>query len=255
VVKRALEMNINKIAKRQLRDYRNINPGTCFSTDNFDLSINEAYAVQEAVVELRSQEGETVIGYKVGCTGPGTTKLFGMEGPIRGTLFDSEVHESGVELNANHFCNLAIEAEMAIKIGDDGEMNLIFPIIELHNFVFRASKKSLSELIANNGLNRGVILSNKNWHTPADAYKKTSALSLEINGSEIDSGAMWPMAGGPQSSLDWLEKHLRDRNLSVNGGDIILAGTALGLHKVKSGDRVNVKIYGEIAVQCTDTSV
>ena len=254
MVKQALEMNINEIAKRQLRDYRNINPGTCFSTDNFDLSINEAYAVQEAVVELRSQEGETVIGYKVGCTGPGTTKLFGMEGPIRGTLFDSEIHERGVELNADHFCNLAIEAEMAIKIGDDGERNLIFPIIELHNFVFRASKKSLSELIANNGLNRGVILSNKNWHTPADAYKKTSALSLEINGSEIDSGAMWPMAGGPQSSLDWLEKHLRDRNLSVNGGDIILAGTALGLHKVKSGDRVNVKIDGEIAVQCTVTS-
>ena len=64
MVKQALEMNINEIAKRQLRDYRNINPGTCFSTDNFDLSINEAYAVQEAVVELRSQEGETVIGYK-----------------------------------------------------------------------------------------------------------------------------------------------------------------------------------------------
>jgi 2-keto-4-pentenoate hydratase len=251
VVKQALEMNINKIAKRQLRDYRNINPGTCFSTDNFDLSINEAYAVQEAVVELRSQEGETVIGYKVGCTGPGTTKLFGMEGPIRGTLFDSEIHESGVELNADHFFNLAIEAEMAVKIGDDGEINLIFPIIELHNFVFRASKKSLSELIANNGLNRGIILSNKNWHTPADAYKKTSVLSLERNGSEIDSGAMWPMAGGPQSSLDWLEKHLRDRNLSVNGGDIILAGTALGLHKVKSGDQVNVKIDGKIAVQCT----
>ena len=55
MVKRALEMNINKIAKRQLRDYRNINPGTCFSTDNFDLSIDEAYALQEAVVELRSQ--------------------------------------------------------------------------------------------------------------------------------------------------------------------------------------------------------
>ena len=59
---------------------------------------------------LRLKEGETVIGYKVGCTGPGTTKLFGMQGPIRGTLFESEVHESGVELNANQFCNLAIRS-------------------------------------------------------------------------------------------------------------------------------------------------
>ena len=90
-------MDISKIAKQQLADYRKINPGTCFNEDDFSLSINEAYAVQEAVVGLRLKEGETVIGYKVGCTGPGTTKLFGMQGPIRGTLFESEVHESGVE--------------------------------------------------------------------------------------------------------------------------------------------------------------
>jgi len=49
------------------------------------------------------KEGEKVIGYKVGCTGPGTTKLFGMKGPIRGTLFQSEVYQSGVILNANNF--------------------------------------------------------------------------------------------------------------------------------------------------------
>ena len=77
--------NIQEIAHRQLQDYRNINPGTCFNDEKFSLSIREAYAVQDSVVSLRSAEGEAVIGYKVGCTGPGTTKLFGMQGPIRGT--------------------------------------------------------------------------------------------------------------------------------------------------------------------------
>ena len=42
-----------------------------------------------------------------------------MKGPIRGTLFDIEVHQSGVILNANNFLNLAIEAEMAIEIGEN----------------------------------------------------------------------------------------------------------------------------------------
>ena len=244
-------MDISKIANQQLADYRSSNPGTCFNKDDFSLSINEAYAVQEAVVGLRLEEGETVIGYKVGCTGPGTTKLFGMQGPIRGTLFESEIHECGVELSADHFYGLAIEAEMAIKIGENGTIHSIFPVIELHNFVFRAPKKSLSELIANNGLNRGVILSQENWQTSAAVYEETSILSLEINGSEIDSGVMWPMEGGPQSSLDWLEKHLREHDLKIKTADIILGGTALGLHKVQYGDHIDLKINGKIAVQCT----
>ena len=107
--------NLDDLAKKQLEDYRQVNPGTCFAEENFELSIDEAYAIQDAVVGLRLKEGEKVIGYKVGCTGPGTTKLFGMKGPIRGTLFDSEVHQSGVILNANNFLNLAIEAEMALE--------------------------------------------------------------------------------------------------------------------------------------------
>ena len=245
-----MKKNIQKIARRQLHDYRNINPGTCFSDENFNLSIREAYAVQDAVVDLRSAEGEAVIGFKVGCTGPGTTKLFGMSGPIRGTLFDKEIYETGVELNANDFCNLAVEAEMAIIIDAGANIVSVFPIIELHNFVFRAPHKTLSELIANNGLNRGIVSSAKTWRKLPGLYEKKLALSLEINGSEIDSGELWPMEGGPASSLHWLQNHLADHDLTLLQGNIILGGTALGLHKVRAGDRIDVKVDGEKAVNC-----
>ena len=78
---------ISEIANRQLTDFRNTTPGMCFSEKGFTLKISEAYAVQDALVNLRVNEGDSVIGYKVGCTGPGTIKLFGIQGPIRGTLF------------------------------------------------------------------------------------------------------------------------------------------------------------------------
>jgi len=242
--------NLDDLAKQQLEDYRQVNPGTCFAEENFELTIDEAYAIQDAVVGLRLKEGEKVIGYKVGCTGLGTTKLFGMKGPIRGTLFDSEVHQSGVILNANNFLNLAIEAEMAIKIGENDKIISVYPIIELHNFVFRAPKKSLSELIANNGLNKGIIISNKNKQTSPEAYNESSLLSLEVNGSVIDSGELWPMKGGPKSSINWLKTHLSNHDLKMTADNIILGGTALGLHKVQPGDCVEVKVDGKIAVQC-----
>ena len=229
-----MKKNIQKIARRQLHDYRNINPGTCFSDENFSLSICEAYAVQDAVADLRSAQGEGVIGFKVGCTGPGTTKLFGMNGPIRGTLFNEEIYKTGAELNANNFCNLAVEAEMAIKVDAGANITSVFPIIELHNFVFRAPQKSLSELIANNGLNRGLVTSAEIWQKPPEFYENKLSISLEINGSEIDSGELWPMEGGPVSSLHWLQNHLADHDLTILPGNIILGGTVLGLYKVRA---------------------
>ena len=118
--------------------------GTIFSDESFHITIKEAYAIEDKMVKLRLQKGETIAGYKVGCTGPGITKLFGMQGPIRGTLFNQEIHQSGAMLNLNQFDNLAIEAEMAFNTGAGGEISAVFPVIELHNFVFRAPKKSLS---------------------------------------------------------------------------------------------------------------
>ena len=149
---------LEDLAVRQLSDYQSKNPGTCFLDPNFNLDITSAYKLQDTVTKIRVQNGERVIGYKVGCTGPGTKSQFGMDGPIRGTLFASETRQNGVSLNPDEFCNLAIEGEMAIRIGENFKIEAIFPVIELHNFIFRAKNRNLSELIANNGINSGIVL-------------------------------------------------------------------------------------------------
>ena len=71
-----------------------------------------------------------------------------------------------------------------------------------------------------------------------------------MNGAEIDAGNMWPMDGGPRSSLDWLTSHLAEYGLKIASGNIVLGGTALGMHLVKPGDQIVVKIAGKEAVQC-----
>ena len=110
--------------------------------------------------------------------------------------------------------------------------------------------RSLSELIANNGLNKGIILPDQNWKGLPNIYDEKSVLSLEVNGAEIDAGNMWPMDGGPRSSLDWLTSHLAEYDLKMVSGNIVLGGTALGMHLVKSGDHIVVKIGGKTALQC-----
>ena len=60
---------IEQLAHRQLSDYQCNNPGTCFSEPGFNMTVAAAYQLQDEVTRLRVEAGESVIGYKVGCTG------------------------------------------------------------------------------------------------------------------------------------------------------------------------------------------
>ena len=241
---------MRKLALQQLRDYRNNNPGTCFDDLDFILDVNAAYELQDTVTDLRVTEGEDIIGYKVGCTGSGTTRQFGVKGPIRGTLFGSELRTNGVELDFNSFTNLAIEGEMAVKIGDNGEIISAFPIIELHNFVFRAPIKTLSELIANNGFNAGVVFPDFIWEQSNRYINQSAQLSIKINSEFIAAGDLWPLPQGPSGSVEWLENSLKNWDRTILSGNIILTGTSLGIYPVQPGDKIDVSINEETAVSC-----
>jgi hypothetical protein len=103
---------LEELADRQWRDYRARQPGTCFVDPDFALPpFGGAYELQDAVAKLRIASGDRLIGYKVGCTGPGTVQQFGMQGPIRGCLFESEIRRHGDTLNFEDFANLAIEGK------------------------------------------------------------------------------------------------------------------------------------------------
>ena len=240
-----------ELADRQWRDYRAREPGTCFADTGFVLDLPQAYDLQQAVSTLRVAAGDRVIGYKVGCTGPGTVAQFGIEGPIRGYLYESEIRHTGDELDMAAFAHLAIEGEMALRIGDDGQIAAAFPVIELHHFVFRAPCKTLAELVANNGLNAGIVLPEEAWLSSRTYLAKDALLSVRVNGSVLGSGDLWPLPGGPVASLGWLRRHLAEFTLTLVPGQIVLAGTPLDLYPVKSGDHIAVFIDDELVTQCS----
>ena len=242
---------MTELADRQWRDYCAREPGTCFADPGFVLDLSRAYELQHAVSALRVTAGDRVIGYKVGCTGPGTVTQFGMEGPIRGYLYESEVRRTGDTLDRAAFAEPAIEGEMALLIGDDGGIAAVFPVIELHHFVFRAPHKTLAELVANNGLNAGLVLPNQGWLSSRTLLAEEATLSVRLNDRVVGSGDLWPLPGGPGASLGWLRHHLAEFGLALMPGQIVIAGTPLGLYRVEAGDHIAVFIDNEPVVHCS----
>ena len=239
-----MNIALRELALRQLDDYRRRVPGTWFAENRPPLDLGAAYAVQTEVARLRSLDGDRVAGYKVGCIGPEVRRQFGMSGPIRGFLYQTEMHRSGATLAYSSYAELAIEGEMAVQIGVDGEVASAFPVIELHNYVFRAKAKTLQELIANNGLNAGILLPSVDSPILGLVDARPAALEVTINEAVIDRGPLWSMSGGPDEAVAWLRRHLATHGLALEPGQIVLTGTALGLHPVKPGDRVRVAAGG-----------
>ena len=241
---------LTELANRQLSDYKNNTPGTWFADPVFDMSIDLSYELQDSVTQLRLDEGDSVAGYKIGCIGKDIKEQFGMDGPIRGTLFSSELFSNNAVLSASAYCNLAIEAEMAFVIDEYFQIKRIFPVVELHNLIFRAPQKNLSELIGNNGINCGVVVPAKAQHRSSYELDQLVDLSLRINDSRYSTNQLWPIDGKPQGSLEWLRENLFSYNKKLEAGQLILAGTTLGLYPVRAGDQINVDLNGEEILSC-----
>jgi 2-keto-4-pentenoate hydratase len=116
---------------------------------------------------------------------------------------------------------------MALRVGDDGGIAAAFPVIELRSFVFRAPRKTLSELVANNGLNAGVVLPDDAWLSAPLYPTREATLSVRINGCLYGSSGLWPLPNGPAASLEWLQRNLACSGLRLEPDDIVLAGTPL----------------------------
>lgn len=245
--------DINSLAARQLKDYKNANPGTCFSNPEFKLDLNSAYKLQDAVTELRLKEGDVIAGYKIGCIGDTIKSQFGMDGPIRGTIFESEVFKNNHEIPAHLFCNLAVEAEMAFTVDEANNIQRVFPVIELHNLVFRGPRKTLPELIGNNGVNAGVIMPKRKFKRFEGYISSQTRISLKINDLIYSTTQPWPIKDCPEGSLAWLTKNLSSHKLSICEGNLVLAGTTLGLYPVKIGDKITVYLEEEAMVSCCVT--
>ena len=205
-----LELFANKI----LEDYDAKNPGTIFK-EKIKISNDEALLIQSNVANLRKRRGEEIIGYKIGCVSKETQKKMGFTQPASGYLWKSELNNSGATLDKKNYTNAAMEAEFGITLNRDLKPELfsfdymldsiegVYPLIEIHNLVFRGEKPHGAELLANNAIHAGVILGSE---TKLPLNIKETDLKLIYDKEIIGSwdNKTWPH--DMLSELEWLVK-------------------------------------------------
>ncbi|HKW55315.1 MAG TPA: fumarylacetoacetate hydrolase family protein [Stellaceae bacterium] len=225
-----------------------------------DASVDEAYAIQEALQALFVPERGPIVGYKIAITTPVMQKLMAIDQSIAGAIFAKMVHRSPATLRHADYGRVAVECEIAVRLGADlpardrsyarddvaAAVEACMPAIELieDHACDAYTEVGSRGLIANNAWNAGAVLGPAvtAWRT-LDLAAMSGAMA--INGAEIGRGRGGDvMNGHPFHALAWVANTVAARGRPLKRGMIVLTGSVVSTQWPKPGDTVSVSFAG-----------
>lgn len=253
-------MDIATLAQRQLADIRGLAANRTFTPPD-DCTVTNAFDIQCSAAMLRQEEGETHIGYKVGCTSPSTQRQLGITHPVFGHLFEGEQHSTGVALSASSFAGLGIEGELAVRLRAPIEpgasvdaivdaLDGVFAVIDLHHMDFLAPR-SAAALICANAIHAGVVRSGLPTRIDGSG---PSSMTIRIGDQEVSTVEGSEHLDTVLASLSWLAGELHSRGARLEPGQTVLCGTVSGLYPVVAPARITVTTdrFGDVVCDIAD---
>src|SRR3954452_452356 len=83
------------------------------SLDHSEITVEDAYAIQQAWIEIKLTEGRVIKGHKIGLTSKAMQSALGINEPDSGVLLDDMFFADGGLVPSDRFIGTRIEAELA----------------------------------------------------------------------------------------------------------------------------------------------
>ena len=220
-----------------------------------NLTVEEAYLIQEELVNLKLEQGHSIVGPKMGLTSRAKMKQMNVEEAIYGYIFDNMVVQEGSEISLADFIHPKVEAEIAFILGKDIEgpgisgaqvlaaTEYVCSALEIIDSRYENFNFTLPDVIADNASSSKVVFGNK-IRRPEDLDLDLVGTVLSINGEIKDLGAGAAVLGHPANSVAMLANMLHRKGEKLKAGQVILTGGITGAIHLSYGDHVTAKLDG-----------
>lgn len=220
-----------------------------------DISIDDAYAIQQRLMARRLGAGEKVIGKKIGVTSQAVMDMLGVFQPDFGWLTDAMVYNEGEAIPMSRLIQPKAEGEIAFVLkkalqgpgvtaadvlaATEGVM-ACFEIVDSR---IQDWKIKIADTVADNA-SCGVFVLGDKLVDVRDVDLGTCGMVLEKNGEIVATGAGAAALGHPANAVAWLANTLGARGIALQAGEVILSGSLAIMVPVKAGDSLRVTIGG-----------
>lgn len=210
-------------------------------------TLDFAYEVQDALHTILKADGlGEIAGWKVALTSETMRRITGVNEPVAGAIFSSQVHrDRDTKLSDAKHHHLTLESEVAAIIGSDatiqdgpydrhsiaGKVESLAPSFEIvDDGSADYSKLDAFTLTAQNAWNGGAVLG-----TPVTLKElKERGVDLAqmrtvcmVKGKQFGQGKAGDCMEHPLEAVAWMANLLNSRGRMLKRGDIVLTGSTI----------------------------
>jgi 2-oxo-3-hexenedioate decarboxylase len=225
-------------------------------TDDYpDLTWQEAYAIQAAILARKLARGRKLVGLKAGLTSTAKMKQMGVTSPVFGFMTDDYAVPHGGECPMQGLIHPKVEPEIAFvtKKALKGPGCHIAAVLEATDFVipgievidsrYRDFKFDLKSVVADNTSAARFVIGGQ--PTRVDQIDlRTVGIVMEKNGEPVAFGAGAAVLGHPATAIAMLANHLGELGQEIPAGTLILSGGITEAIPVAAGDHISLHVHG-----------
>lgn len=218
------------------------------------MTLEDAYAVQAALVARKKAAGRKVIGWKIGLTSRAMQQALDITTPDSGILFDDMLFADGATVPVGRFIQPRIEAEIAFLMraplaGHDVTRDdvlaataFVAPSLEiLDTRIIRRDPETgrtrrIQDTVSDNAANAGLVLGSQR-HAPQGFDLRWIGAIVKRNAVVEETGLGAGVLDDPVTGILWLVHRLADYGMAIAAGDILLSGSFIRPIEAEAGSR------------------
>ena len=220
-----------------------------------DITIEDAYAIQQKMLARRLAAGEKVVGKKIGVTSQAVMNMLGVFQPDFGWLTDAMVYNEGQAIPMSRLIQPKAEGEIAFVLKKTlqgpgvtaadvlAATEGVMACFEIVDSRIQDWKIKIQDTVADNA-SCGVFVLGDRLVDVRDVDLTTCGMVLEKNGEIVATGAGAAALGHPANAVAWLANTLGARGIALEAGEVILSGSLGIMVPVQAGDNLRVTIGG-----------
>jgi 2-oxo-hept-3-ene-1,7-dioate hydratase len=254
-------------ARRLLEAARTREPIRQLSLQYPDMTIEDAYRVQRALVALRTAGGAVVQARKIGLTSRTMQQAVSISEPDYGVIFDDMFFEDGGIVPFERFIRPRVEVELAFVLDRPlkgpgvtaldvlDSTRWVTPALEILDARVQMSDpetghlRTIVDTIADNAADAGIVVGGRAIRPDACDLRRVAAL-LYVNEAIEETGVAAAVLNHPANGVAWLANKLAPYDESLPPGQVILAGSFTRPVFARAGDVFHAD-FGELgAVTC-----
>lgn len=219
------------------------------------MTIDDAYRIQQRLIARRQQDSERIVGKKIGVTSRAVMDMLNVHQPDFGYLLDSMIVDDGDSIDIKTMIQPRAEGEIAFVLKRDlmgpgissadvlTATECVMPCFEIVDSRIKDWKIKIQDTVADNA-SCGVFVLGNQAISPRNIDLTTCGMVLEKNGQVIATGAGAAAMGSPVNAVVWLANTLGRRGIGMKAGEVILSGALAAMFPAGAGDNFRMTVSG-----------